>query len=162
MDSAGLFFIWITINGLSFSTGIKCFNCAVTTEILTIDDNRIVTPSCSNFNGSSLFTVDCPYSTMCSRLISTIYLQNGYEQKTLTLQCAQQKKINHVLIKGKWKEEYSVEEIYTEGCKTLHLNNLVAATKTYCYCRGDLCNSAHHQHANVYSLLAYLFILFFI
>lgn len=89
-------YTYLNINILDLSTAIKCFNCAVTEEILTMGDNRIYTPSCTNFNGSSSYIVDCKYSTMCSRIISTRYLQNGFEQKTVTLGCSQQKSLKYV------------------------------------------------------------------
>lgn len=55
-----------------------------------------------------------------------------------------------------------MEEIYSEGCKTMNDNNLVGATKTYCHCRGDLCNSAQQRLFNPnYLLLAFLIIIIY-
>ncbi|KAI8114748.1 hypothetical protein CVS40_12915 [Lucilia cuprina] len=146
MDLTGVIVAFTIINTIDLGTSIKCFNCAVTAEILAIGYDQIITPSCSNFDGSSKYIIDCPYSTMCSRIIAKRHLQNGYEQQTTTVGCAQQKRLRHVLYNGKWMEEYSVEEVYTEECKTMgDSNHLFGATKTYCYCRGDLCNSPQQR-----------------
>lgn len=75
---------------------IECYACAGTLQILTIGNNITRIPTCTHFDGTSAYVVDCPFSTMCSRIISTMYLQNEKEHTTLTLGCAQQKYSQHV------------------------------------------------------------------
>lgn len=60
-----------------------------------------------------------------------------------------------MLVNGKWNEKHTVEEIYTEDCTTISDNNLVGTSKTYCYCRGNLCNSANSYY-NSNKISAYL------
>lgn len=64
--------------------------------MLTYGNNITRIPPCTHFDGTSVYVVDCPFSTMCSRIISTMYLQNEKEHITITLGCAQQKSSRHV------------------------------------------------------------------
>lgn len=72
---------------------IRCFKCLVTEEVSFANEENLpnITPACSKFDSSSKFIVDCPYSTMCMKTISTMYLQHDFEQKTITRGCAPQK-----------------------------------------------------------------------
>lgn len=54
---------------------------------------------CSKFDESDEYIVDCPYSTMCLKTISTLHLQNGQLQETYTRGCAPQKDTKQVCIK---------------------------------------------------------------
>lgn len=93
---------WIILSTILDSVySIECFACAITREILKVDTNKpVILLPCINFNATSDYIIDCPFSTMCSRIISTMYLQNGKKQTTITLGCAQQKFSRHVRL---WK-----------------------------------------------------------
>ncbi|XP_065354754.1 uncharacterized protein LOC135949198 [Calliphora vicina] len=134
----------IQILFIGSSSAIKCFKCAVTVEkIYSYAKNAtIITPMCSKFDESDEYIVDCPYSTMCLKTISTLHLQNGQQQETFTRGCAPQKDTKQVFNNGRWHQEHSVQEVYEEGCGDIKENTIAASLKTLCYCRGNLCNSS--------------------
>ncbi|XP_059220000.1 uncharacterized protein LOC131995357 [Stomoxys calcitrans] len=125
-------------------SAIKCYKCAVILEkTYSYTKNlTIVTPMCSKFYESDEYIVDCKYSTMCLKTISTLHLQNGQNQETVTRGCAPQKDTKQVFSNGRWNQEHSVQEVYEEGCKELSGDSISASSKTHCYCRGDLCNTS--------------------
>lgn len=51
---------------------------------------------CSKFDKSEEYKVDCKYSTMCLKTISTLRLQNGQNLETVTRGCAPQKDTKQV------------------------------------------------------------------
>ncbi|KAL9897106.1 uncharacterized protein LOC119639212 [Glossina fuscipes] len=124
---------------------IRCFKCLVTEEVSFANEEENlpnITPACSKFDSSSKFIVECPYSTMCMKTISTMYLQYGLEQNTITRGCAPQKSSTLVFRNGNWHKEDSVKDVYVEECRLINENVLAASVKTLCYCGSDLCNSA--------------------
>lgn len=50
---------------------------------------------CTKFDESEEFKIDCPFSTMCIKIISTLQLQNDL-QNTVTRGCAPQKDTKQV------------------------------------------------------------------
>ncbi|XP_018794285.1 PREDICTED: uncharacterized protein LOC108972216 isoform X3 [Bactrocera latifrons] len=69
---------------------IKCFKCGVTVEKNYIQNITVLTPMCTKFDWSENFIIDCPFSTMCLKTISTLHLQNE-KQNAITRGCAPQK-----------------------------------------------------------------------
>ncbi|KAM7361403.1 uncharacterized protein ACRADG_011703 isoform 2-T3 [Cochliomyia hominivorax] len=132
---------------LGSASAIKCFKCSVTVEkIYSYSKNAtIITPMCSKFDETDEYIVDCPYSTMCLKTISTLHLQNGQQQETFTRGCAPQKDTKQVFNNGRWHQEHSVQEVYEEGCSEIKENTIAASLKTLCYCRGNLCNSSKRK-----------------
>ncbi|XP_050337920.1 uncharacterized protein LOC126764170 isoform X3 [Bactrocera neohumeralis] len=119
---------------------IKCFKCSVTVEKNYIQNITVLTPMCTKFDWSENFIIDCPFSTMCLKTISTLHLQNE-KQNTITRGCAPQKDTKQVFKNRRWQQEYSVQEVYDEGCTEFKANHLSVSSKIHCYCRGNLCNS---------------------
>lgn len=76
---------------------LQCYKCSVTVEKYFINNTTIVTPLCSKFEETSSYMTNCPYSTMCLKTISTLHLQNGQKQETVTRGCAQQKNTTQVI-----------------------------------------------------------------
>uniref|UniRef100_A0A1B0B9L2 Uncharacterized protein n=1 Tax=Glossina palpalis gambiensis TaxID=67801 RepID=A0A1B0B9L2_9MUSC len=109
---------------------IRCFKCLVTEEVSFANEEENlpnITPACSKFDSSSKFIVDCPYSTMCMKTISTMYLQYGLEQNTITRGCAPQKSSTLVFRNGNWHKEDSVKDVYVEECRLINENVLAAS-----------------------------------
>ncbi|XP_062122618.1 uncharacterized protein LOC133836255 isoform X1 [Drosophila sulfurigaster albostrigata] len=127
---------------------LECYKCSVTVEKFFIDNVTIITPLCSKFEKSSHYMVKCPYSTMCLKTISTLHLQNGQKQETITRGCAQQKNTTQVFRNKQWEQEHLVQEVYKEGCTEIQVNNLAGSTNIHCYCRGELCNSSNISSFN--------------
>ncbi|XP_014094359.1 uncharacterized protein [Bactrocera oleae] len=121
-------------------TAIKCFKCSVTVEKNEIENITVLTPMCTKFDRSEDFIIDCPFSTMCLKTISTLHLQNE-NQNTIIRGCAPQKDTKQVFKNRRWHQEFSVQEVYDEGCIEFKENHLSASSKIHCYCRGNLCNS---------------------
>lgn len=119
---------------------IKCFKCSVTVEKNDIKNFTVLTPMCTKFDWSEDFIIDCEFSTMCLKTISTLHLQNE-KQNAIIRGCAPQKDTKQVFKNRRWQQEHSVQEVYDEGCIEFKENHLAASSKTHCYCRGDLCNS---------------------
>ncbi|KAI9579989.1 hypothetical protein GQX74_000777 [Glossina fuscipes] len=113
---------------------IRCFKCLVTEEVSFANEEENlpnITPACSKFDSSSKFIVECPYSTMCMKTISTMYLQYGLEQNTITRGCAPQKSSTLVFRNGNWHKEDSVKDVYVEECRLINENVLAASVRTY-------------------------------
>ncbi|XP_053963440.1 uncharacterized protein LOC128866598 [Anastrepha ludens] len=138
---------------------IKCFKCSVTSEKIILRNVTVFTPMCTKFDESEEFITDCPFSTMCLKTISTLHLQHEM-QDTITRGCANQKDTTQVFKNRQWQQEHSVQEVYDEGCIEFKENHLSASGKTYCYCRGDLCNSGPREIYADRVLLMIYFILF--
>ncbi|XP_011188183.1 uncharacterized protein LOC105215766 isoform X3 [Zeugodacus cucurbitae] len=136
LSTIGLLLLLIT----DYTAAIKCFKCSVTVEKSDIQNTTVFTPACTKFDKSDDFIVDCPFSTMCLKTISTLHLQNE-KLNTVIRGCAPQKDTKQVFKNRRWQQEHSVEEVYDEGCIEFKENHLSASSKTHCYCRGDLCNS---------------------
>lgn len=147
---------------------LLCYKCSVTVEKYFVDNATIITPLCSKFEQSSAYVIQCPYSTMCLKTISTLHLQNGQEQETITRGCAQQKNttqvnwqseykvhfeiyeitINILVLQvfrnRQWEQEHLVQEVYKEECTEIQSNNFAGSKIVHCYCRGELCNSSKY------------------
>ncbi|XP_023169583.2 uncharacterized protein LOC111598531 [Drosophila hydei] len=123
---------------------LLCYKCSVTVEKYFVDNVTIVTPLCSKFEQSSAYVIQCPYSTMCLKTISTLHLQNGQEQETITRGCAQQKNTTQVFRNRQWEQEHLVQEVYKEECTEIQSNNFAGSKIVHCYCRGELCNSSKY------------------
>ncbi|XP_037956244.1 uncharacterized protein LOC119685908 isoform X2 [Teleopsis dalmanni] len=122
---------------------IKCYKCSVAMETSFIKNETIITQPCVKFElGAEQFMVDCTYSTMCVKTISTLLLLNGQKQETITRGCAQQKETTQVFRNRQWQQENSIQEIYQEGCGEFKENTLAASSNTHCYCRTNLCNGS--------------------
>ncbi|XP_004524245.1 uncharacterized protein LOC101462267 isoform X2 [Ceratitis capitata] len=146
----------LALSVTDLSEAIKCFKCSVTPETSDINNVTSFTPMCTKFDASEEFKIDCPFSTMCIKIISTLQLQNDL-QNTVTRGCAPQKDTKQVFKNRRWQQEHSVQEVYDEGCIDFTENHLTPTVKTYCYCRGDLCNSGPKTtHADLY-LIALIF-----
>uniref|UniRef100_A0A1A9W890 Uncharacterized protein n=1 Tax=Glossina brevipalpis TaxID=37001 RepID=A0A1A9W890_9MUSC len=120
--------------GPDYVHAMKCFKCSVTEDISLKNDETLpnITPACSKFDSSSKFIVNCPYSTMCIKTISTMYLQHGLEQKTITRGCASQKSSTLVFRNGNWQKEDSVMDVYAAECKNIKwLNDICLVSKFY-------------------------------
>uniref|UniRef100_A0A1A9W880 Protein sleepless n=1 Tax=Glossina brevipalpis TaxID=37001 RepID=A0A1A9W880_9MUSC len=137
-------------------SGIKCFKCAVTIEKIYsyAKNSTSFTPLCSKFDESEEYIVDCPYSTMCLKTISTLFLQNNQQQATATRGCAPQKDTKQVFNNGQWHQEHSVQEVYEEGCRDFTENKISGPVKTHCYCRGSLCNVSSHRQQDSHLTIA--------
>ncbi|KRF80958.1 uncharacterized protein Dvir_GJ26428 [Drosophila virilis] len=122
---------------------LQCYRCSVTVEKYFVDNATVMTPLCSKFQESSIYMVQCPYSTMCLKTISNLHLQNGQMQETVTRGCAQQKNTTQVFRNKQWEQEHLVQEVYKEGCTEIPANNLAGSKNVHCYCRGELCNSSN-------------------
>ncbi|KAH8241667.1 hypothetical protein KR032_003609 [Drosophila birchii] len=129
---------------------LQCYKCSVSIEKYFVDNRTITTPLCSKFDESNIYTVQCPYSTMCLKTISILHLQNGQKQETITRGCAQQKNTTQIFRNKQWEQEHLVQEVYDEGCKEINTIRLGGSTeKKHCYCRGNLCNISSYVNLDI-------------
>ncbi|KRG00731.1 uncharacterized protein LOC26527925 isoform X1 [Drosophila mojavensis] len=136
---------------------LQCYKCSVTVEKYFVDNATIVTPLCSKFEESAHYVAQCPYSTMCLKTISTLHLQNGQKQETITRGCAQQKNTTQVFRNRQWEQEHLVQEVYKEECTEIQ-SNFAGSKIMHCYCRGELCNSAKYFTADRKLISATIFL----
>jgi len=138
----------ITVIMATFQTvmSLSCYSCYVRPPPRAPGSNDS-TPSrlCSQFNGSSHYAVDCPYSTFC--LTRTFSLKHGQGSEGFVTiverGCALQAYTYQDLVRGKWETITTIqEEVYSTGCFTDHWAGNLATNTEYCYCDTPLCNSA--------------------
>ncbi|XP_017786386.1 PREDICTED: uncharacterized protein LOC108569374 isoform X2 [Nicrophorus vespilloides] len=128
---------------------LKCFRCTVTPpSAFSNEPERL----CSKFDYSDRYIVECPYSTLCMKKHFTVNLTvpiNGTVRD-----CAKQRYDYQDFVNGKWQLEVAIEEPYEEGCTKADDKGYRSSSSTFCYCRGDLCNSAPktENHAFVATL----------
>lgn len=113
--SSKIIIVYIYLHFPGRGNAIKCFKCAVTIEkIYSYAKNATsFTPLCSKFDESDEYIVECPYSTMCLKTISTLYLQNNQQQTTATRGCAPQKDTKQVcfeflVLLGLYMEQFAL------------------------------------------------------
>lgn len=69
------------------NAAIKCYECTVVPNRRTNITERL----CAKFDESDFFKVNCEFSTMCTKRIYRLKLQNGDVQETYERGCANQK-----------------------------------------------------------------------
>ncbi|XP_056640011.1 uncharacterized protein LOC130902561 [Diorhabda carinulata] len=125
---------------------IRCYKClAALPQYYSTEPVRL----CKDFDYSEKFIVTCPYSTFCTKKITSAKIPttiNGTERD-----CANQKHVIQNYHHGEWHQEVSVEEPYTPGCHKLDDKGTRTSNIEYCYCNTELCNSG-----NSYKTLGYL------
>lgn len=129
------FLLIITFHSAS---GIQCYRCLPKTT--PVAGNQSV-ESCTQFDGSSKFKMDCPLSTFCMKRNFTLEFPDGRTAIVTERGCAHQSLSYRVLKRGQWQTVNDVNEtVYQDGCILEHQTS--KPPTQYCYCSSRLCNSA--------------------
>ncbi|CAK1590348.1 unnamed protein product [Parnassius mnemosyne] len=140
---------------LRLSSGMQCYRCD---PERTYGNEDIL---CEHFDRSERYITNCEHSTMCYKRDTSLDLGNGLSTTTTQRGCALQTMSgDQAKINGKWRPVNTIYDVYNEGCAEDPSDIERATTTVYCYCRGDLCNSAGKHYANLYVLLTVIIGLF--
>ncbi|XP_075983631.1 uncharacterized protein LOC142981525 [Anticarsia gemmatalis] len=122
------------------SSSLQCYDCQ---------------PECSRFNTTNpKYITNCEHSTMCFKKISTLDFGNGVTSQNIQRGCAAQiMDGEQVKINRKWVARTTIHEVYEETCFDDPSNKERSTKTVFCYCRGDLCNSAK-MYTSAVGLLA--------
>ncbi|XP_049839442.1 uncharacterized protein LOC126284510 [Schistocerca gregaria] len=125
-------------------SGLKCYKCTIRPPSQYSNETERL---CSGFDGSEKYQVDCPHSTFCMKKIFELSLQKGRTVHVELKDCASQRYIYQTLLEDQWvTQDVVIDAAYEEGCHDAESEGLRTAATTYCYCRGNLCNSAKPTH----------------
>jgi len=119
-------------------SGISCYRCLPKTTPKTI--NQTI-QSCSLFDSSYEFQIDCPLSTFCMKRNYTLDFPDGRKAVVTERGCAPQSISYRIYKRGKWEVVNDVDEnAYENGCVLEHQE--AGSPTQYCYCSSRLCNRA--------------------
>lgn len=54
---------------------------------------------------------------------------------------------------GRWQRKILIEEPYKEGCSEINDKGQRSSKTTYCYCKGDLCNTSSTTQGTIFIIL---------
>lgn len=129
---------------------VRCYKCSMVLPSLYSNETARL---CANFDYSDKYIVNCEHSTLCMKKDFTVNLANPINGTVRD--CAPQRYDYQQYKDGKWQLEVAIEEPYEEGCSLTDDKGLRNSRTQYCYCRGDLCNSATlHTSTNVVTVLS--------
>lgn len=93
---------------------------------------------------------NCPYSTMCLKTISTLHLQNGQKQETVTRGCAQQKNTTQVTLIFTEKYINEVHNSYNLNISGISQPTVGARASSARSLQGRMFRSAIQQLGGIY------------
>lgn len=141
----------------SSTMSLRCYYCTI--QPPSYSSNR-TTRYCSNFDGSSIYEVECPYSTFCMKKTFDLQLQKGKTARGVIRDCAPQR-YNYQTYDGtKWQTQDAIaDKAYVAGCHPSDSHGVKSPTTEYCYCSGNLCNGAKpsseasHHHTDAMAVI---------
>ncbi|PSN52921.1 hypothetical protein C0J52_03015 [Blattella germanica] len=136
---------------------LRCYHCTIRPPS---PQSNETTRLCSHFDGSSLYEVNCPYSTFCLKKSFELSLLKGKVVKGIERMCAPQL-YNYQTYDGtQWRMKNSIEDTaYVEGCFPTETQGVKSPSTEHCYCKGNLCNSAKptreasHHHTDAMAVI---------
>jgi len=132
------FFAFILLASFQTVLGIDCYRCLPKNKPVTVNQTF---KSCSLFDYSSEFKIDCPLSTFCMKRNYTLDFPDGRKAVVMERGCAPQSFSYRIYKKGKWEVVNDVDEkAYENGCVLAYSE--AGPPTQYCYCSSRLCNSS--------------------
>jgi len=148
----------LIIASFQFVSGIKCYKCLPKTTPKTV--NQTI-ESCSLFDASYEFQIDCPLSTFCMKRNFTLDFPDGRKAVVTERGCAPQSFSYRIFKRGKWEVVNNIDEkAYENGCVLEHQE--AGHPTQYCYCSSRLCNNGSLVVNNIELLImALIFLVFY-
>ena len=152
----------IIVNSVNTIDGLQCYQCTADPHIQNGPKSTTLY-TCSDFDHSDKYVIDCPYSTLCLKRVQSLVINDLVTVNVTTRGCATQKSKTPTYVNGSWTDVIQIVEPYQSGCYESFVKDNRLTQRVNCYCHGDFCNYAitlPRQPIPIYCLYFVIIIVF--